>query len=462
MEIGNRKSEARNLEGRTSHSSTGLQVSIFGFRISNFQFPVSNFAFRIWWRALAVKRPQAAVAMGSLLVGALVSSTLLNLYKDVRRKMTHEFAAYGPNVVLAQGYVASPAQLAAAVAPAYSPESPGNLMDESVLTRLEPLRRRVTGLAAAPTLYVVVRVDRVTRNAGGNAGQSADPDNAVAVGTDFAALRRLNPSWHLQGSAQGSAPAAWAIGEHLAAQLHVAVGDAVRVQTVGGSFVGAKTVQPEASAVRPYQVFSVSDVLTTGASEDDQIFLPLGALQQLAGLAGKISLVQLNIPGEPAEIEGLIRELSQLFPGVEVRPIRQIVYSEGRVLGTLRWLVASLTGLILIIIALCVTATVTAIVLERRKDIAVMKALGSSDGRVMRLFLSEVATLGLLGGLAGSIVGAFLARSLGQRLFGVTLNLSSWTLPTVGVASVLLAVLAAMLPIRVVRRIQPATMLKGE
>jgi putative ABC transport system permease protein len=447
LEIGNRKSEARNLEGGTSRSATDLQVSIVGFRISNFQFPLSNFTFRIWWRALAVKRPQAAVAMGSLLVGALVSSALVNLYRDVRHKMTHEFAAYGPNVVLAPGYDSS--------------DSLDNLMDESVLAHLERFRRMVDGLAAAPALFVVVRIDRVTRNAGSNAAQSVDPGNAVAVGTDFAALRRLNPSWHLQGSVQTLALGACAIGEHLAAQLHVAIGDSVRIQALG-STVGPDGVRPEVSAPRSYQVFSVSNVVSTGSSEDDQIFVPVGALQNLAGLTGKISLVQLNIPGEPNEIERLISELSLSFPGLEVRPIRQIVYSEGRVLSTLRWLVASLTGLILIIIGLCVMATVTAIVLERRKDIAVMKALGSSDHRVMRLFLSEVAALGLLGGLAGWVLGAFLARDLGRRLFDVTLKLSLWTIPAVVVASVLLAALAALLPIRVVHRIQPATILKGE
>src|SRR5579863_10490889 len=59
--------------------------------------------WRLWLRSLTVKRPQAVLAIGSVLVGATVASMLLNLYGDARRKMTQEFRAYGPNVVLAPG-----------------------------------------------------------------------------------------------------------------------------------------------------------------------------------------------------------------------------------------------------------------------------------------------------------------------------------------------------------------------
>src|SRR5437660_8552601 len=74
--------------------------------------------WRLWLRALTVKRPQAGVAIGSLLVGAATMSLLVNLYSGVRRKMTQEFRAYGANVVLAPGGSGS--------------SSPG-LMDEDVL-----------------------------------------------------------------------------------------------------------------------------------------------------------------------------------------------------------------------------------------------------------------------------------------------------------------------------------------
>jgi ABC-type antimicrobial peptide transport system permease subunit len=161
-------------------------------------------------------------------------------------------------------------------------------------------------------------------------------------------------------------------------------------------------------------------------------------------------------------VESAVHRLAGLLPGLEVRPIRQIVYSAGKALATIRWLLLSLTILILVIIALCVMATMTAIVLERRKDIGVMKTLGAGDALLMRLFVAEGASLGLAGGLVGYAMGALLARGLAAQLFGVALSLQAWTLPAVCASSVALAMIAAQWPVRIVRAIRPAVVLKGE
>ena len=400
--------------------------------------------------------------MGSLLVGATVASTLLNLYSGVQRKMAYEFAAYGPNVVLAPAYATEPGPGVASSGSIYSAESHqsergANLIDQSILSRLELPNpnegQRVTVLAAAPVLYVVVRVDRAAENKGDSEGQAASSDNAVAVGTDFAALRRLNPNWHVLGPGATLDGGACALGAHLADRLHVGVGDAIRLQTLD---------RAANDTAGTWQVFPISSVVATSAMEDDQVFVPLAALQKLASLTSKISLVQLSIPGEPAEVERRMSELSRWLPGVQVRPVRQIVYSEGRVLATLRTLLTSLTILIVIIVGLCVMATVMAIVLERRRDVALMKALGASDRRIIQLFLSEVTALGLAGGVTGMILGIWVARDFGRRLFGVDLKVAAWTPPAVVLGAVLLALLASLVPLRVVRGIQPATILKGE
>jgi putative ABC transport system permease protein len=180
------------------------------------------------------------------------------------------------------------------------------------------------------------------------------------------------------------------------------------------------------------------------------------------GMTGKISLVQLRLPGETGEVDSSIHDLSKALPGVDVRPIRQIVYSEGRVLGVIRWILLSVTALILVIIVICLMATMTAIVLERRKDIGVMKALGASDLQVMQLFLAEGAALGVVGGCAGFFLGNFSAYELAHHLFGVTLNVIWWTLPLVCGLAVLLALGAAVFPVRMLRAIQPAVVLKGD
>jgi putative ABC transport system permease protein len=394
--------------------------------------------WRLWWRALSVKRSQAALALASLVVGAAISAMLLTLYGGVRRKMTEDFRSYGANVVVSAAGGGS--TLAGA----------SSLVEESSLKPLADFAQSTPGTTYAPVLYGVVRVSP----------DPADPrlpefTNAVAAGTEVTQLQKLNPGWHIEGEEISAAlPASTcAVGSALAAQLHLHPGSSLKLRQV------SEDAGPAASVATRYRVAAI---LTTGASEDNQVIVPLSDLQSLLGISGKVTLVELSIPGETRDVEGAVHQLAGDLPGLEVRPIRQIVYSEGKVLETIRWLLLSLTILILVIITLCVMATMTAIVLERRKDIGVMKALGAADGLLMRLFMAEGAGIGLAGGILGYAVGAVLAREVALRLFGVGLSLNFGTLLAVCGLAVLLAMMAGQVPVRIVKLIQPTVVLKGE
>jgi putative ABC transport system permease protein len=405
--------------------------------------------FRLWLRSLTVKRPQAALGLAAILVGAALAAALLNLHDGVRRKMTQEFRAYGANAL-----VAPPDNTTGA--------SQATLEEKDVLTGLMEWRDRTPGAILAPRLHVVLRLRPVRMDE-----RLPEFQNVVAAGTDFMALHALYPGWRLKSAIP--APAAEAqhaaplpenaaplptqeciVGRRVAAEFHLAAGSEISMEPAAVPDSSASTLRCR-----------ISGVLATGAAEDDQVFVPLAALQRTTALEGKLSVVELLIPGEAAEVGRTVEDLGRSFPSVSVRPVRAIVESQGRVLGTIGWLLVALTSLIVVIVALCVMATMTAIVLERKKDVAVMKALGATDRLIMRLFLCEGAGLGLLGGLAGFGVGLLLARELGRSLFGVPLSPTWWTLPLITLGSVLVAVLATVFPVRRARAIQPATTLKG-
>jgi putative ABC transport system permease protein len=410
-------------------------------------------------------------------MGVAVISMLLNLYRGVQRKMTQEFRAYGPNVVLAPGLPAllthphpSPTEEENHGRGRLASTTGSGVLDEAVMGLVQEFSQRSRGVMAAPVLYAVVRLKRIPPEP-----RLPEFENLVAVGTDLAALRGMNPGWRWgetqvaqvpppvpeaeASRASGTGESASAtgytcnVGSHIASSLRVGLGDTIYFEpsaSAPGTTAGAGST------------CHVASVLTTGSSEDDQMFLPLEELQRVMGMTGKISLVQLRLPGDTREIEKSIGELSKTLPGVEVRPIRQIVYSEGRVLGVIQWFLLSVTALILVIIAICLMATMTAIVLERRKDIGVMKALGASDHQVMRLFLAEGAAFGIVAGCAGFILGSFCASVLALHLFGVTLSPIWWNLPLDCGLAVLLALAASVFPVRIVRGIHPAVVLKGD
>lgn len=405
--------------------------------------------FRLWLRSLTVKRPQAALGLAAILVGAALTAALLNLHDGVRRKMTQEFRAYGANAIVSpRGDTSGAAQV--------------TLEEKEVLSGLTEWRDRTPGAVLVPRLHVVMRLRSVKADE-----RLPEFRNVVAVGTDFKALHGLYPGWRLDSEipvraaqaqredagAQHAAPlqtVACVVGRRVAAELHLAPGSEVSLEP-------AAALDLSASALR----CRISGILSTGAAEDDQVFVPLAALQRVAALEGKLSVVELLIPGEAAEVGRTVEELSRSYPSGSIRPVRAIVESQGRVLGKIGGLLVALTSLIVVIVALCVMATMTAIVLERKKDVAIMKALGATDSLVLRLFLCEGAGLGLAGGVAGFGLGLLLARELGIKLFGVALSPSWWTLPLISLGSVLVAVLATAFPVRSARAIQPATTLKG-
>ncbi len=407
--------------------------------------------WRLVARSLSVKRPQAVVAIGALTVGAAVTAMLLNLYGDVQRGMSREFRAYGANVVLTRALDAAagaPMGTAGGASAATEGSIPVGVIDEAIMSRLESFGAGRYGFEAAPLLFVVMRLRRTS---GGP--RLPEFEDTVATGTDFSALRRVFPSWRIEGSSANLAAGTCMVGAHVAARLRLGVGDTFELHPLPHL---ATTGEEHAGECR------IAGVVSTGSSEDDQVFVPLQTLQRAAGLEGKISMVELSVPGEPQEIERAMGEMARAIPRAEVRPVREIVYSEGNVLGSIRWLTVWLTALILIIIALSVAATMTAIVLQRRRDVAVMKALGASDRALMGLFLAEGAGLGLLGGCAGFALGALLARQLVHQLFGTEFHMVFWSFPAISLSSMLLALAATVFPVRIVRRIEPATVLRGE
>jgi putative ABC transport system permease protein len=118
--------------------------------------------------------------------------------------------------------------------------------------------------------------------------------------------------------------------------------------------------------------------------------------------------------------------------------------------------------LIALTVGISVLATLSASVLERRRDFALMKALGSSEGQLMGLFLTETLLLAAGGVVAGYAIGSVAAWGISE------VNFSTASLPRVGVLPIVLALnvgiaaVAAILPVRVLKRLQPAALLRGE
>jgi putative ABC transport system permease protein len=370
---------------------------------------------RILWKLLGASRGRLAVSLIALTSGAAVCSALLNVNLDAERKLTQEFRTLGANVV---------------IAPPAAGGSEAALADAAVLDRIAALHVPQI-VAAAPYLYVA-------------ANSGSQP--VILAGTWFDQVAKMNSWWKLEGGWVSSRDDRehCLVGLTAARQLGLAPGSSVQLRS------GDHNIS-----------LTVAGIVTTGAAEDNQILTNLDSAQTLAGFPGRVSLVQVSVSGSPAGIEWVTRTLADNLPGLDVRPVRQIAAAEGMILGRIRGLIFWTIALILVLSMFGVLASMAALAMERRRDVGLMKALGGTVPRIMRLFLAEAGTLGAVGGLLGFLVGVVLARWIGERVFGVVISARFEVLPitialTVGVA------LAGALPLRLLGRVRPAEILRGE
>jgi putative ABC transport system permease protein len=376
---------------------------------------------RLLVRLLCGSRGRLTVALIALVSGAAVISALLNLELDLESKLAGEFRSLGANVILS----AKPGVEAADTGPSSRP-----LVDEAYVEKgLGSLdARNVVG--SAPYLYLVARIDNAA---------------VVVAGTWLDQIERLEPTWKLEGGPveSRSDEGHCLIGRNVADRFHLNPGSTFDVN------------YPEKAALQ------VSGVLDAGGSEDNQIFVSLPLAQRLTARPERVELWQFSVSGSPERVGRVAKNLAWRFPDLDVRPIRQVTQAEGDLLIRVRGLIVGMALLILVLTTLCVLGTMATLAMERRQDVGLMKALGGSISRVVGIFLAEVGIFGAAGGLLGCVFGVALSAWMGRRVFGTAISLRWETFPLT--ISLMIGVsLAGALPLRLLGRVKPAVILRGE
>lgn len=383
---------------------------------------------RMLWRAALVRRGRALTALLAVAVAAAVATALLNLYVDAQAKLRSEFRRYGANIVV----VAKPdASLHVASLPSASLNVAS--LHEDALARVEKIVGG--GASAVPVAYAVAR-------AGNN--------SVVVVGTDLQKARKMNTWWSVTPVVRSDTPQAPA-----GSVVHALIG--VKAATAFASLNGREFELTFAG--RPVTVLPV-EILKTGAAEDSRIYLDLPEFIRWTGV--QPSTIEVAVSGSTAEINATLQNLQQALPEADVRPVRQIVESEARVLGKTRGALLGSTAMVIVTAALCVFATLMSWVLDRRRDFAVMKALGASEAMLRGFFAAEAGMLGAVGAVVGFAVGIVAAAWIGRVNFNAPVEPRLSVLPAVLAGGIAVALLAALIPISMLRGIQPAAILRGE
>jgi putative ABC transport system permease protein len=379
--------------------------------------------WRIVRRLIAANRGRLIVILLALGAGAAVTAALLNLQIDAKKRLTTEFRAFGANVI---------------VAPQKSDANSSGTLDQSTAQRLIAYGKS-HHIAVLPVLYVtaVAAIQSSQQSvplvvAGGardvsNAGISGNPENH---------------QW--SGYSENSAQPACVVGGRAATHLNLKVGDLLVLRS------GGQQAECRAGTIR-----------TVGGPEDDQVATTLELAQRLAALPGRLSVIQIYVPGTSAEIQSLISDVQKQIPEADVHGIRQFTEAEGKIYDRISGLLTATVAVVLILTTLCVMAAMTNVAMERKNDVGLMKAIGGATRRVLRLFLAEAATLGLIAGLIGAAAGLALSVALGKAVFGVAAQPRLIVYPVVVALTIVVAVAGAY-PLRRLASIRPASVFRGE
>lgn len=433
-----------------------------------------------------IRNPRRKVlTAAALVVGMAVATATLTIALEVGDRLAREFRSLGANLLVTPQADTLPVVIGGVD---YRPVDEGAYLKEADLGKLKMIFWRHNILGFTPFLDVPVLLSSAPDRGAMSAtlvGTWYKHSVAVPDGTSFeTGVGVTHPSWKLKGEWFRDDAQEGVVGSALAGTYPggIVIGQTIYVKAARSA--GASSAEPLS--------LRVTGIVSTGDREDSAILAPLRIAQTMSGQPGEYRDLFISALTKPADalaergeraqtdkrvqltaaeydrwfcspyISSISYQIRTVIPGTDVRAIRRVAETEGRVLsrvGTLLWIV---TLAALGAAALAVAATSATTVLERRAEIGVMKALGASNTLVGGIFLAEQLLLSLAGGAIGFVVGALLARWLGESVFGTPASPRIVLLPVVLALAAMVALVGSLIPLRRASHFEPALILRGE
>jgi putative ABC transport system permease protein len=203
-----------------------------------------------------------------------------------------------------------------------------------------------------------------------------------------------------------------------------------------------------------------------GFDLDDTVYVPAARALELFDRESLFEIDVLYEESAPvAEVVAGIRRIMVARHGDEdftITTQQQMLDTLGSVLGVLTFAVAALGSISLLVGAVGIFTIMTIAVRERTAEVGLLRALGAGRRQVLALFLAEAVVLSLLGGLAGLLFGAGVAWLLGEAVSELPVSLSTLFMGLALGLSVVIGLVAGILPAMNAARLDPVEALRAE
>ena len=416
--------------------------------------------FRILRKSLGGRKGKVLIAVIAVMMGAAIPSAMITVSMDIDDKVSQEFRKYGANLIIVPRSDTIQVGLPGVE---FGSVTEQRYINESDLWKIRSIHWRKNVLGFSPFLYQVIK-----------ATGAADDQEVVLVGTYFnrdvdilepyspddattfnTGLEKISPWWSVKGAwlddpDDGNASM---VGQNVARKLGLGIGDRYMVSY---SEVPGDTRNASERELR------VVAIMSTGGNEDDQIYVDLDVAQALSSRPDKVHTVQVSALCNMCPVNTFAEEIEEKIPYADARTVKQLVNAEMSVLSKVEKMFLLVSVVALLASVLGVGTTMTAGVVERQREIGLMKSLGAENGRIASLFFTEAALTGFLGGISGYGVGLIVAQFVGISVFGSSAEPRLIVLPLIVGISIGIALLASAFPVRRAIRIEPVVVLRGE
>lgn len=387
--------------------------------------------------SLVRRASRLIIAVLAIAIGATILSGLVTIYYDIPEQLGREFRSYGANLIAL-------------------PRGEAKITRET-LDKLRALVGTDKIVGMAPYRYQTVKINE---------------QPYIIAGTDLEQAKNNSPFWYIEGTWPNREDTSRVmVGHEIAETLGLKLGDSFLVQGVKygqqaeasrQDLSAEENLKRDSARQNFHKTLTVCGIVTTGGAEEGFIFGDIDMLDELIGDTYRADVIECSIIADASALSDLSARVESEIPELMPRAVRRLTQSQDIVLGKLQALVLLVTAVVLIITMISVYTTMTAMVAERRREIALKKALGAENKLVMGELLGEGVMLGLIGGALGVYLGFEFAQRVSLNVFGRAINFQPALIPITIAVFIAITVFASIIPVRRVMEIHPAIVLKGE
>lgn len=335
------------------------------------------------------RRGKALFLTAGISIGIGTVVALLNLSGSIKEEIGSQLDRFGANIVvlpqsntLALDY--------GGISVSGMSFDVHQLTDEDARRIAEiPYRKRLS--VVAPKLLSAVQVEG---------------KQVLLAGVDFGAELRLKRWWRIAGQKPRSQDDVL-VGYDAAKALSLIEAPALAEQTPAGTTHHASDRPLDLSirhdslqiAGRAHRVAGI--IAPTGGPEDRMIFGSLVNVQALLGRPGQLSIIEVSALCKDCPVNDIVSQISRQLPHAKVSAVQQAVLARSEAVERLTKFSVVVSAVVLAIGALMIFTTMMGSVIERTKEIGVLRAIGFRRAHIIKELMIEVGAISTSGGLIG-------------------------------------------------------------